>query len=94
MRRDTDTSVMQYNTIFYSATMSIYCFIFAVLILVVVLVVAVTCIIFLLCLLSAGGGQNNSDICKNTSTLNCGGCDCGSCFICSKADNDRKTRKF
>ena len=90
MERDSDTSVIQYNTIFYSATMSIYCFIFAVLIIGVVVVVLL-CIDFLYALASGGEGDKND--CKCSDDLFCDECDCVSFFICSKSKNNRKTRK-
>ena len=92
MNKDTDTAIMQYNTIFYSAIMSIYCLIGGILAFVCFFFVFI-CIGFCIGFIASCGGNVS---CNGT---NCGGtncnCNCKNCdtyFLCSKNLTNRKKK--
>lgn len=106
MKKDSDTSVILYNTIFYSATMSIYCFFFAIFV-----AALVVCLAFLLCLAAGGGGagagagnpsgnnntnnsneQQNNQNNQNRPEKN--EYDCDNCLLCTKHKYNREIRNF
>ena len=99
MKKDSDTSVILYNTIFYSATMSIYCFFFAIFV-----AALVVCLVFLICLAAGGGGAGAGNPSGNNNTNNSNEqqnnqnrpenneCDCDNCLLCTKHKYNREIR--